>query len=133
MTEYTRAGHFAASLDQVSAARAFVADTLGPTHPCADDAVLLTSEVATNALVHTGSGQTEADQAPSGFTVTVTRAAKGARVEVTDGGSNTIPCACRIRPEATDGRGVAIIDVLAARWGYTREPGRTTLWFDVRP
>ena len=39
---------FAGRPDQVREARAFVFRLLGPSHPCADVAVLLASEVMTN-------------------------------------------------------------------------------------
>src|SRR5258705_11149525 len=41
----------------VAEARAFLGRTLGDTHPCADEAVLLCSELVTNAMLHSESGQ----------------------------------------------------------------------------
>ena len=55
----------------VAEARAFVARTLGPAHSCTDVAVLLCSELVTNAVLHSESGQ------PGGtVTVVVARPAR---------------------------------------------------------
>ncbi|MEU3165169.1 ATP-binding protein [Streptosporangium sp. NPDC006930] len=43
---------FTATPEQVRPARAFVAELLGDDHPLRDDAILLTSELATNAVEH---------------------------------------------------------------------------------
>ena len=53
--------------DQVRCARDFVRRIIGPDCPMLDEAVLLTSELCTNALQHTGSG------AGGTFEVTVLR------------------------------------------------------------
>ena len=66
----------------VSEARAFVARTLGAEHPCADEAVLLCSELVTNAVLHSESGQ------PGGTVTVVVLGFPGAvRIEVVDNGS----------------------------------------------
>ena len=59
----------------VAEARAFVSRTLGTTHPCTDVAVLLCSELVTNAVVHSASGR------PGGtVTIVVLRLADAVRV-----------------------------------------------------
>ena len=65
--------------ERARSARSFVAEALGPEHPCGDDAVLLVSEVFGNSVRHSGPG------AP-GETVTVAVIAGDGivRVEVTD-------------------------------------------------
>jgi hypothetical protein len=69
---------FAGRADQVREARAFVGRLLGPSHPCADVAVLLASEMVTNSVLHGDwAGPGEAVM----FTVVVGDA--GVRVEVT--------------------------------------------------
>ena len=108
------------------AARRFVADVLGDAHAHRDEAVLLVSETATNAVEHSGSG------APGGhFTVTVSRTDTWARVVVADEGSVRTPCFCRVSVEATEGRGSELLDGCASRWGFTRGPEGTQVWFDV--
>ena len=42
--------------ERARAARAFVAEVLGPGHPCGDVAVLLVSELFGNSVRHSGSG-----------------------------------------------------------------------------
>jgi hypothetical protein len=54
---------FAGSHDQVRQARDFVARTVGAS-PAADDAVLLVSELATNAVTHTASGMAGSSRSP---------------------------------------------------------------------
>lgn len=72
----------AGSPDQVVRARRLVSMTLGRDHPLHDDCVLLTSEIATNAVIHSRSGDGGA------FTVTVAYSATGVRVCVQDEGSS---------------------------------------------
>lgn len=72
---------FPGRLDQVRKARAFMAHMLRGC-PAADDAVLLISELATNACTYTASGN------PGGtFTVRIERFPGGIRAEVEDQGS----------------------------------------------
>ncbi len=61
------------------AVRQFIRGVLGAGHPCADDAVLLVSELSGNSMRHSRSGE-------PGGTVTVTVASDGrvVQVEVTD-------------------------------------------------
>src|SRR5438309_21190 len=70
-----------------------------------DDAILLASELATNAVTHAGTA----------FELKVTVAERVMRVDVTDwgGGSPAIP---EPLPDV-GGRGLRLVDVIAARWG----------------
>jgi anti-sigma regulatory factor (Ser/Thr protein kinase) len=110
---------------QVSRARGLVTDALGRDHPLYDDVVLLTSELATNAILHTRSG------AGGSFTVAVTSSETAVRVYVADSGSDGPPCVCRTSTQSTSGRGLPLIEALSHRWGFTREEGSTTVWFEV--
>jgi anti-sigma regulatory factor (Ser/Thr protein kinase) len=112
--------------ERARVARAFVDGVLGPGHPCGDVAALLVSELFANSIRHSGSG------AP-GETVTV--AVKTAndviRVEVTNLRGPEVP---QLRPsgdEAEDGRGLHLVDRLAARWGWLRRGGRMVTWFEL--
>ncbi|GAA3213458.1 ATP-binding protein [Actinocorallia longicatena] len=126
MTARVRSLRLPGRPDQVRSARRFVADELGAEHACRDDAVLLVSETATNAVEHTGSG------GPGGhFVVTVSHTDTWARIVVSDEGSHSTPCFCRVSVESTEGRGSELLDNCAARWGITREPDGTRVWFDV--
>ena len=112
--------------EQVRTARRFVADALGAAHVHRDAAVLLVSETATNAVEHSGSG------GPGGhFVVTVSHTDAWARVVVADEGSTSIPCFCRVSVESTEGRGSELLDGCASRWGFTRGPEGSHVWFDV--
>jgi anti-sigma regulatory factor (Ser/Thr protein kinase) len=110
--------------EQVRAARAFVARTLGALHPSLPDAVLLTSELVTNALVHSKSGL------PGGtISVLVAEAAGGVRIEVIDAGSDLKVPVVRGEPHAAAGRGLFLVQALADQWGYGRTDAGTTVWF----
>ena len=83
-------------------------------------AVLLTSEVVTNAVVH-GAGEPE---------VTVEAGAGGVRVQVTDG-SRVPPQLRRVGPDAVGGRGVALLDILADAWGAAPTATGKAVWFEL--
>ncbi|MDN3357419.1 ATP-binding protein [Actinomadura sp. DC4] len=106
---------------EVAAARRFVAATLGG-HPTTETAQLLTSEAVTNAVIHTG-GAT--------VTVTVLRTAAGVRLEVTDGGADTVPTVHDAGDLREDGRGVFLLRHLSARCGFRSGEGGLTFWFEL--
>ncbi|MFI7639869.1 ATP-binding protein [Nonomuraea sp. NPDC049400] len=110
---------------QVSRARGLVTAALGRDHPLYDDVALLTSELATNAILHSRSG------AGGSFTVAVSSSETAVRVLVSDAGSDGPPCVCRTSTQATSGRGLPLIEALSHRWGFTREGGTTTVWFEL--
>src|ERR1039457_7093177 len=103
--------------EQVSAARAFVRQVLGSSHPGADGVALLTSELVTNSVLHSDSrrpGNT--------ITVTVTGMTDGIRVEVLDAGGASVPSLARAADEVTDqGHGLRLVSDLSAQWGYHRD------------
>ena len=104
-------------------ARRFVAGTLQPWElgPLVDTVTLLTSELVTNAVVHAG---TEVD-------VVVRLTCAIARVEVTDR-SELVPTPRHSGLEDDSGRGLALVQALARRWGTSRQPGGgKTVWFEV--
>jgi anti-sigma regulatory factor (Ser/Thr protein kinase) len=90
-------------------------------------ATLLVDELFANSIRHSGSG------AP-GETVTV--AVKTAddviRVEVTDLSGPGVPQPRPCGSEAEDGRGLQLVEGLAARWGWRRRGGRVVTWFEIR-
>jgi anti-sigma regulatory factor (Ser/Thr protein kinase) len=63
----------------------------------------------------------------------VRHAAGGAAVDirVTDGGGHTEPLVRHFDPDATDGRGLAIVAALAARWGVERDGLGQTVWAEL--
>lgn len=85
-----------------------------------DAAVLLTSELVTNVLLHT-----------TGLpTLAVDRIPHGVRVSVADT-SPVLPAPRRHSTEATTGRGVHLLEQLADDWGCQRRPGGKAVWFTV--
>jgi len=103
-------------------ARRFVTEVIGQ-HPAADDAVLLASELLTNVLVHARDA--------TAVTVTVAVTAAFIRVDVHDDGQTGIPQWREADSQAEDGRGFQIVNMLAQRWGFTRDQDRTCCWFEV--
>jgi anti-sigma regulatory factor (Ser/Thr protein kinase) len=121
----TESQAFPAFEDQVARARAFISRALKD-HPAREIAMLLTSEMATNCIRHSGTRF---------FGVTITRPAGGyVRVIVTDEGRTGTPHMRRETTDSENGRGMKIIDLTAERWGVVRRTGvGTATWFDCAP
>lgn len=88
----------------------------------ADEAVLVVSELVTNAVTHGTS--------PAELRLVLGRESHGLRVEVTDAG----PAACGDRkavPPDEHGRGLPIVAALASDHGVSVRPGGTTCWADL--
>ena len=114
--------------EHVRQARAFVAKTLGEGWwQCSDVALLLTSELVTNAVLHS-------DSRLRGGTVTLvmTAVSGGLRIEVTDSGSDISAPVVKDEVFASDGHGLFLVQSLADRWGYVRDVAGTTVWFWLR-
>jgi len=108
--------------------RAAVARALGGAHPCRDAAVLVTSELFTNSVVHSLSGR------PGGtVTVAVADADGAVRIEVTDDGAPVFPALWPALPDDEGGRGLQLVDALAARWASQRNGGKTVTWAELVP
>jgi anti-sigma regulatory factor (Ser/Thr protein kinase) len=112
----------------VSQARRFVAELLAG---CPAREVLMTcvSELCTNAITHTASGQGGA------FTVEVDLPRDGvARLAVTDdGGGPSLPVARPLDPLTADrmaegGRGLALVAAYTSRWGYVEDGPGLIVW-----
>ncbi len=115
--------------EEVSGARSFITRTLAAAdngqRVDSDAATLLTSELVTNAIVHTASG------APDGsVTIVVVDVPDGVLVEVIDDGSPGTPV---VKGDlfAANGHGLYLVQQLAAQWGYLRDPTGTTVWFHL--
>ncbi|WP_146778727.1 ATP-binding protein [Actinomadura craniellae] len=106
--------------EDVAHARRFVAATLHD-HPGRETAVLLTSELVTNSIVH-GEGL---------VTVAVVSVCDGVRVEVGDGGSGTVPRPRIATDSAENGRGLFLVEHLADRWDHVRGAAGLTTWFEL--
>lgn len=112
----------------VATARSFVRDTLQGWGfaDIIDDAVVLTSELVTNAVVHAG---THAD-------VLCLRSAEGLRIEVSDRyPEREIPLqgslATMGSPDREGGRGLQLCAAIAGRWGVEYTPTHKQVWFQL--
>lgn len=112
----------------VARARAFVAEVLGPDHPCADVAVLLCSELVTNAVLHSDSRR------PGGtVTIAVADLMDSVEVKVIDEGSASSIPVVKADTLAADGHGLFLVENLAERWGYESDDAGTAVWFLLTP
>jgi anti-sigma regulatory factor (Ser/Thr protein kinase) len=117
-----------ARVDQVARARELVLTTMGAGHPCTGVLQLIVDELVTNSIVHSESGR----RADGTVTVTLTSQSHRIRVEVTDAGSATLPRLREVDFCAESGRGLYMVDALAATWNCSRDPsGTTTTWAEV--
>lgn len=110
---------------QVASARDFVKRAADGC-PMLDEAVLLTSELCTNALLHTASGQ------GGSFEVIVCRGHDTVRVEVRDDGSENVPAVRGIDEFSEQGRGLALVDLIATRWGQNGDELGQSVFFELR-
>jgi anti-sigma regulatory factor (Ser/Thr protein kinase) len=114
---------FPSNVAAVTDARIYVLGALGPLTPDIADAVaIIVSELATNVVLHTSSE----------FTVNIERSDAEIRVAVSDRDPN-IPVARTPRPDETSGRGLQLVQALAADWGVSAADDRVgkTVWFTV--
>jgi anti-sigma regulatory factor (Ser/Thr protein kinase) len=110
--------------EMVSAARSFVAKALGEADPATDVAVLLASEIVTNAVLHSNSRR-------AGGTVAITAVEMGAgvRIDVADEGSERSIPEVKGHGCVSGGHGLLLVQTLADQWGYLRDEFGTTVWF----
>lgn len=116
---------FAADPRSAGQARGFVAATLDEwaLGAMVDSAVLLVSEVVSNAVLHAGSPIEARLRVRDGVL----------RIEVSDD-SPVPPRLRRFAVDSATGRGLRLLDAVAGRWGVEpdRRPGRgKTVWFEM--
>jgi len=108
---------------QVPHVRWFVRRSLADQGPA--DAALLATELATNAIQHTRTGGGGA------FEVVICLHPAIVRICVTDQGSAGAPVLAPAGRESPSGRGLAIVDALARRWGHQAHGHGRTVWFEL--
>jgi anti-sigma regulatory factor (Ser/Thr protein kinase) len=113
---------FARRAEEVPVARRFIRDTLAD-HPASMDAELLACELVTNAVQHA----TDAAR----VTVAVTRCGPVVHVDVIDDGRTGLPHWREADGHDEDGRGFQLVNEIAQRWGFLREPAGTCVWFEL--
>ncbi|HEX2174624.1 MAG TPA: SpoIIE family protein phosphatase [Nocardioidaceae bacterium] len=114
---------FAPQSTSPAAARRFVRQTLTDwgAQDVIDDAVLLTSELVTNAVVHAG---TEVN-------VSCARGADYVQIGVADShGARTLPATVsNASPDKTSGRGLYLLSQIALTWGVEYDRVSKRVWF----
>jgi len=112
---------FDAVPESVPVARRFVEEQLDgcPSGPL-ELVLLLTSEVATNAVVH----------ARTPFTVEVGRSDRTVRVSVSDR-SGFLPVQLSAMPADEHGRGMGLVAALSTDWGIEHRDVGKGVWFEV--
>ncbi|HEX7167839.1 MAG TPA: ATP-binding protein [Acidimicrobiales bacterium] len=111
---------FAPEVGSARLARTFVRTALEAHALPADLAVLLVSELATNAVLH----------ARTDYVVRLTSNDGRVRVEVQDANERS-PSIAHAPPEATSGRGLQLVQTLSAGWGVEGRPDGKVVWFEV--
>jgi anti-sigma regulatory factor (Ser/Thr protein kinase) len=86
-----------------------------------DDATLLTTELAANAVRHSRTDHIE---------LSIDWDDDRVRVAVADG-SPVPPTVLHPDPLAPGGRGLQLVDALATRWGFERRPEGKVVWFEL--
>lgn len=115
---------FSATRDAPRSARHFVADALvrsGHAGALLEDAKLLVSELATNAVVHAGSP----------FSVVVRAEDSRVRVSIRDA-STVTPTLRDEGPGAVSGRGIRLVAALSADWGVEVTADGKTVWVELQ-
>ncbi|HSP38642.1 MAG TPA: SpoIIE family protein phosphatase [Frankiaceae bacterium] len=117
--------HLAVAADPaaVGEARQFVAevcDAAAVQGDLGDTAILLTSELVTNAVLH----------ARSPAYLTVWADGSRLRVQVTDE-SRDLPKPNQADENATGGRGISMVALLASRWGVELRESGKSVWFEL--
>ena len=114
--------------EAVSGVRTFTAGLLGRDCTWTSTAVLLVSELVTNSILHS-----RARCSGGIVAVTLKALADGIRAEVHDQGSVTVPTLHREPPPDLQegGRGLRLVNALAARWGYCLDAVSAVTWFEL--
>jgi anti-sigma regulatory factor (Ser/Thr protein kinase) len=116
-----------AEAGSVPVARHFLAELVARWHLGAGvgarDVELALSELVTNAIEH-GAGPVK---------VRFSRQARGLQIDVTSSATGSIPRVLEPPDTAVSGRGLKVVDTLAAAWGHHDGHGDLTVWarFDL--
>ena len=111
---------FPGSTQSIRAARQFVAENVG-SHPTRDIAVLIASELATNAVQH----------AASSFVVEVDLRDDAVRVAVRDRSVEGIGVQHEALNHEESGRGLSLVGALSRTWGVRATPRGKVVWAEL--
>ncbi|MCF1596670.1 ATP-binding protein [Streptomyces muensis] len=93
-------------------------------HHVIDGAQLCVSELASNVITHVGRGT------PATLAVSIN--GTHLRIEVHDPDTRALPTLIDANSDAEAGRGMAIVDAVADRWGVQLYPDRKVTWCELR-
>jgi hypothetical protein len=114
--------NFPAELDSVRAARHVTADLLDGecARELAEDAALVVTELASNAVRHAGSG----------FTLTISRSAASVRIAIRDD-SPLVPEGDDQPFDVTPGHGLSVVTQIAHAWDVEGLPNGKVVWAEL--
>ena len=113
---------FPATSKGARAARIFVSDIVATLGGTTDEAALVVSELAANAVLH----------AATPFTVMVVWDGTDVTIEVADG-NPAVPQVKDHGQAAPTGRGLRIVDQLTDEWGVNATEGGKVVWVKMQP
>jgi anti-sigma regulatory factor (Ser/Thr protein kinase) len=121
MTEIVERLRLPPEPSSAGAARRFVAAALGAGDEVAELAMLLVSELASNAVLH----------AQTSFEIVVHVDEERLRVEVSDANPSMPSLRSYVR-ESITGRGLHMVAASADHWGFEAHPDGKVVWFEIR-
>lgn len=92
-------------------------------HEIADKAQLCVSELVSNVITHVGPG--------TPATLAVSMNGVHLRIEVHDPDTRALPTILDANPDSEGGRGMALVDAIAARWGVQLCLDRKVTWCEL--
>jgi anti-sigma regulatory factor (Ser/Thr protein kinase) len=137
----SRIVRLASRLSAVAAARTEVEAAIGAWCVAVDPdvAVLLTSELVTNAVTHATAGRPRSARAvrrggtAEAVLLVIAADDAGLRVDVHDGsGDLPVLADCPAEADAETGRGLLLVTSLSAEWGFYRTPGGKAVYFTLQ-
>ncbi|MEU5341246.1 ATP-binding protein [Streptomyces sp. NPDC020766] len=116
---------FTAEPEEVAALRRIMRLHLGVwgLHDITDEAQLCVSEIVSNVITHVGLG--------TPTTLAVSMNGTHLRIEVHDPDSRALPTLLGLDLDAEDGRGMALVDAIADRWGVQLLADRKVTWCEL--
>ncbi|MET7603991.1 ATP-binding protein [Streptomyces avermitilis] len=116
---------FTAEPTEVAGLRRIMRSHLGiwGLHEVADEAQLCVSELVSNVITHVGPG--------TPATLAVSMNGVHLRIEVHDPDTRALPNLLNANVDSEGGRGMALVDAVADRWGVELGPDRKVTWCEL--
>ncbi|MFI6626173.1 ATP-binding protein [Streptomyces sp. NPDC050528] len=116
---------FTADPEEVAALRRVMRLQLGGwgLHDVTEGALLCVSELVSNVITHVGPG--------TPATLAVSMNGTHLRIEVHDPDTRALPTLVDATSDSEGGRGVALVDAVADRWGVLLQPDRKVTWCEL--